>query len=134
MFAREIATPTSDSASEPVTSVDDVRLFASMAYHVNLGQLWTVWPSVAKRDWVKLMANTSKGVSAFQPLGKGRLAVYPVLGYAVMRTPLLATCTDTGTSNTMWRKLFYSAFETCFGPSTKVLGPKHISNPDFVPF
>ena len=23
-----------------------------------------------------------------------------------------------GTSNTMWRKLFYSGFETCFGPST----------------
>ena len=24
-----------------------------------------------------------------------------------------------GTSNAMWRKLFYSGFETCFGPSTQ---------------
>ena len=38
-------------------------------------------------------------------------------------------------ANTMWRKLLYSGFETCFGPSTpKVLRPKHISNPDFAPF
>ena len=29
-----------------------------------------------------------------------------------------------GTSNTMWRKLFYSGFETCFGPSTQGAGTK----------
>ena len=33
-------------------------------------------------------------------------------------------------ASTTWRKLLYSGFETCF----KVLGPKHVSNPDFAPF
>ena len=30
-----------------------------------------------------------------------------------------------GTSNTMWRKLFYSGFETCFGPSTQGAGIRY---------
>ena len=29
----------------------------------------------------------------------------------------------TGAANTMWRKLLYSGFETCFGPSTQHPGP-----------
>ena len=29
-----------------------------------------------------------------------------------------------GTSNTMWHKLFYSGFETCFGPTTQGAGTK----------
>ena len=30
-----------------------------------------------------------------------------------------------GTSNTMWRKLFHSGFETCFGPSTQGAGIRY---------
>ena len=44
------------------------------------------------------------------------------------------TSGDVYRANTMWRKLLHSGFETCFGPSVpKVLGPKHVSNPDFAP-
>ena len=34
-------------------------------------------------------------------------------------------------ADTLWRKLLYAGFETCFGPCTQVLGPKYISNPVF---
>ena len=33
-------------------------------------------------------------------------------------------CRTVEVANTMWRKLFYSGFETCFGPSTQGAGTK----------
>ena len=40
-----------------------------------------------------------------------------------------------GTSNTMWRKnCFILDSRRVLAPAPKVLGPKHISNPDFAPF
>ena len=45
--------------------VDDVRLFASLAYHINIPSLWTVWPVVVTQNWIKLMYVTR--VICFKP-------------------------------------------------------------------
>ena len=51
----------------------------------------------------------------------------PSLTYATLKWPVERkdpANQQEGPANTMWRKLLYSGFETCFGPSTQGAGTK----------
>lgn len=76
-----------------------IRMWATMAYFVQVRDPWNFWPVVVARNWSVEMAQCSgANLRGATPLGPLRSVVYPAGGYGVIRSPLLSACTSADVS------------------------------------
>eukprot|EP00451_Oxyrrhis_marina_P025014 CAMPEP_0204351042 /NCGR_PEP_ID=MMETSP0469-20131031/30800_1 /ASSEMBLY_ACC=CAM_ASM_000384 /TAXON_ID=2969 /ORGANISM="Oxyrrhis marina" /LENGTH=577 /DNA_ID=CAMNT_0051337505 /DNA_START=33 /DNA_END=1763 /DNA_ORIENTATION=+ len=93
-LAYDIAAPPGSPSTRTVDACV-LRQWAAMHYFLTVRNPWQWWPVLVKHDWDQKVMECDWGEDRdFRPFGPTKVSLYPDMGYAMIRAPLLENCSD----------------------------------------